>query len=99
MSDRSLPAALPGAGTLLAGLVVLLANADAALAHGDEESESTVDLLHSPAVAAALFLVGVGVLGVSIYLDYEGRASRQVTDAGVAVGTLCVLASGAALWI
>jgi len=99
VSDRSPPAALPGVGTALAGVVVIVARADAALAHGDEESTSSVGLLHSPAVAAALFLLGVGALAVSIYLDYEGRASRRATDAGVAVGVLCVLGSGAALWI
>jgi len=72
--------------------------AETALAHGGEESSST-GLLHSRTVAAALFLVGVVVLAVSIYLDYEGRASRRRTDAGVAVGVFCVLGSMLALWL
>lgn len=78
----------------------LLALVEPALAHGGgEESSSGLDLLHSPAVAAALFLVGVAVLAASIYLDYVDRAGRRTTDAGVAVGVLCVLGSILALWI
>jgi len=83
----------------VAGVLGLLALVDPALAHGGEESSSGIDLLHSPAVAAALFFVGVAVLAASIYLDYVDRAGRRATDAGVAVGVLCVLGSIAALWI
>ncbi len=89
----------PRATATLSGLVWLLGSADAALAHGGEESSSGLSLLHSRTVAAALFGGGVVALAASIYLDYEGRASRRATDAGVAVGVLCVLGSIAALWI
>jgi len=83
----------------VAGLVLAAALADTALAHGGEESSSGLAVLHSRAVAAALFLLGVVALAASIYLDYEGRASRRATDAGVGLGVLCVLGSIAALWI
>lgn len=82
-----------------AAAVALFALADPVLAHGGEESASGLDLLHSRTVAAALFLVGVAVLAASISLDYVGRAGRRATDAGVAVGVLCVLGSVAALWL
>lgn len=82
--------------TATAGVAAL---ADAALAHGGEESSSGLDLLHSRAVAAALFLLGVVALAASIYLDYVDRAGRRATDAGVGLGVLCVLGSILALWL
>lgn len=98
MTDDGLGPTLRATATLSA-LVWLLGGADAALAHGGEESSSGLSLLHSGTVAAALFVGGVVALATSIYLDYGGRASRRATDAGVAVGVLCVLGSIAALWI
>lgn len=91
--------AVRAVGRRAAAGLALAAMAGTALAHGGEESSSGLDLLHSRAVAAALFLLGVVVLGVSIYLDYVDRAGRRATDAGVAVGVLCVLGSVLALWL
>lgn len=76
------------------GLLAAGAFATTALAHGDGGNP-----LHGVVLPAAVFLLGVVVLGASVLLDSREVLDRRVADGGVALGALCVVASIGIFWL
>lgn len=75
-------------GGRLAGTVVgiTVTCAGTVAAHGGHA-------VHRDGGPLALFVVGVAVLGASVYLDANDAVSRRTADVGVLVGLLAVLAA------
>lgn len=65
-----------------------------ALAHGDGGNP-----LHGVVLPAAVFLIGVIVLGASVLLDARDVLDRRLADGGVALGAICVIASIGIFWL